>query len=346
MIHTQNNIYIEPCFSLTSNKLVLYNRVHKHSNWSGKSIFDQENYLKTNLNRKFHGFELSLNAKNNLKNKINWLYHLAKAQKILTYSGNTLFNFKVGFITLTLPSKQKHPTKEITNLVFNQFLTEVRQRTKLKNYVWRLEFQQNGNAHYHIVTDTYIDYQLVRTIWNRCLDKLGYIQEYAKRFKDLSLMQYNNLVNKNRKTDFETIKNRYLKGLKAKWKNPNSVDVKSVTSGKNIAGYISKYFSKKDDSAVNHNILDNEKNSKNLRLWFCSRSLSKLDKIKSAQDEAPFDIYSIIKNAGDLFKIKAEYCTVFYFSLKTILVKEVKMLRKLINDYAKAQGYFDKPIII
>src|SRR5690606_40476869 len=93
----------------------------------------------------------------------------------------------IGFITLTLPSKQKDPTKFITNNLFNQFLTEIRQRTKMENYVWRLEFQKNKNVHYHIVTDTYIDYHLVLKIWNRILDNYGYIKPYTEKHNKLSL---------------------------------------------------------------------------------------------------------------------------------------------------------------
>ena len=116
--------------------------------------------------KKFHNFELSVNAQRKMREKINWLFALAKSRYKKTYSGKEIYNFKVNFITLTLPSVQIHPTSQVTNECFNQWLTELRNELNFENYVWRLEFQKNGNVHYHLVTDCYIDYHLSLKKWN------------------------------------------------------------------------------------------------------------------------------------------------------------------------------------
>src|SRR5690606_11900021 len=184
-----------------------------------------------NLKDNNHNFRISQSAKKNLKNKINWLYYLSKSKRVKTYSGKEIYNFKIGFITLTLPSKQKDPTKFITNNLFNQFLTEIRQRTKMENYVWRLEFQKNKNVHYHIVMK----------IWNLILDNYGYIKPYTEKHNKLSLRDYNSMYNSNDKIAFEVMAKRYAKGKKENWSNPPTVDCKSVITNKSIAFYISKY---------------------------------------------------------------------------------------------------------
>ena len=47
--------------------------------------------------------------------------------------------------------------------------------------------QKNGNVHYHIVTDCFMDFHIVQKIWNRCIDKLGYVQEYSKKHNLMTL---------------------------------------------------------------------------------------------------------------------------------------------------------------
>src|SRR5690606_12361768 len=54
------------------------------------------------ITRSHHNFTISENANRTLRNKINWLYYLAKSKQIKTYNGKSIFNFKIGFITLTL----------------------------------------------------------------------------------------------------------------------------------------------------------------------------------------------------------------------------------------------------
>lgn len=110
------------------------------------------------LQKKFHEFKISENSQRNLRDKISYLFQFAKSRRIKTYSGKVLPNFKICFLTLTLPSQQVHTTAEIYKSCLEPFLEVLRKRLKLQNYVWRLEHQSNGNVHYHIATDTYIDY--------------------------------------------------------------------------------------------------------------------------------------------------------------------------------------------
>ncbi|MCB0743084.1 MAG: hypothetical protein KDC67_04210 [Ignavibacteriae bacterium] len=339
-----------PQFSLTPNKLALTNKVfvNQESNSVDNPYYDcksdNPNRIKrvssnNKVTRQFHNFKISQNAHRNLKNKINWLYFLSKSKYVKTYRGKEIFNFRIGFLTLTLPAKQKHPTIEITKEYFNQLLTELRQRTKMQNYVWRLEFQKNGNVHYHLVTDTYLDFYFVRDIWNRILSKGGYIKDYQDRFKDLSLMEYVSKFNNNSKDNFNQLAKRYALGKKNNWSKPNTVDVKSVVSNKSISNYISKYFSKDSDSNVYCNELDNEDNSKNLRLWFCSRSLSQLKSISNYCEAIDWDCRSLVESIKDAKVKYYRYCCVIYFEIKKASNWIKSKLYKLFHEYSRNLGY-------
>lgn len=339
-----------PTFSLEPNKVTSFNSVFIRDK-SSNSIRSIHEFKKTNrksgqglnssnaIKRTSHNFTISDNAYRNLKRRINWLYYLAKSKRVKTYSGKEIFNFKIGFITLTLPSKQKHCTSYVTKLMLNNFLTEIRTRTGMKNYVWRLEFQKNGNVHYHIVTDTYVDYHLIQKVWNSILKYHGYIEPYKQKFCDLSLLQYRELVDKNHDKEFHVIAKRYAKGKATNWENPPSVDVKSVVSNQAISNYISKYFAKSSDENPIKNELDTEENSKNLRLWYCSSSLSKLKTISRFCEEVVYDIFSIVSYSKTVKKVFGKYATSIYFDIKTMRGRARQWIEKILKDYSKKQGY-------
>ena len=78
------------------------------------------------LEKKFHNFNISVNSQRNLRDKISYLFQFSKQRKIKTFSGNIINGFKVCFLTLTLPAKQKHPTALITQLCLDDFLQKCR----------------------------------------------------------------------------------------------------------------------------------------------------------------------------------------------------------------------------
>lgn len=337
-----------PKISLKPNRVTLFNEVLIPNHETGQLTHisknrmvsrDHTNEKSQYVQKSFHNFTISHSAQKKIQEKINWLYLLAKSRYQKTYSGKEIFNFKINFLTLTLPSSQVHPTSQITNECFNQFLTEIRQRTKMENYVWRLEFQGNGNLHYHIVTDTYIDYFLAQKIWNRIINKLGYVDAYTQKFSSLSLRDYIENVKYNDNVDFNKLALRYAKGKKENWKNPPSVDVKVCTSNKAIAYYISKYFGKDKKDACKCNALDNEENSFSLRLWFCSRSLSALTSIVDYQENASIDWFSFLKPYEKVKHLVLDYAQCLFFDIRDLTNYVKSLLYPVFREYATNSGY-------
>lgn len=203
--------------SISPSKIVDYWRYE--GNASHKSVKSAS--LDNLKHNKQHG-NISKNAKKRLLNAIDWL--LAYSDEKFVYSKQTRkkFRFKVGFVTLTLSAAQAHSDNTIKKQLLNQFITEARWRWGVVHYVWRAECQQNGNIHFHILTDKFIPYRELRTCWNRIQAKLGYIDKF-----------------------------KAVHGHS----DPNSTDVHSVVKIKNIRKYVSKYMAKTDDSrAVEGNI--------------------------------------------------------------------------------------------
>jgi hypothetical protein len=286
-----------------------------------------------------HNFEISKKAASRIKEKVTWLYTLAKSKTTTYADGKKNFAFKMNFITLSLPSSQRHTSNDITNVCLNQFLTECKQRYGLSNYVWRMEFQKNGNVHYHIATDCFINYWVALSIWNRCIEKLGYVLEYHKKFASMSYNEYYNRYKNSPNVTPDILLKRYQKGVSEQWSKPNTVDIKTVNNGKNIAFYISKYITKPSENRLNPVVAQRENTNTNIRLWFCSRSLSRLDKISIYLDSCNELAQTCFEGLEKIKTFVYDYTTVHYFNISEQITATKKNFWLLFNNYARCCNY-------
>lgn len=151
-----------------------------------------------------------------MKNSINWLLLAAPKKWVYQKSTNKRFQFKINFITLTLPtSEQKHTDTYIKRELLHPWLMAMSYKHNLKNYIWKAETTQNGTIHFHITTDTFIHHKDIRSSWNRILNRHGYIDTFR---------------------------------LRNGHSNPNSTDVHAVKNVKNLGAYMCKYLTKNDET--------------------------------------------------------------------------------------------------
>lgn len=318
----------------------------QYLNSSGEWVYQEKSNSSNASNekklvRKFHNFDISINSARNLRKKIDFLYYYSNSRRVKTYSGKVISNFRVLFLTLTIPSIQIHNTGMIITNVLDPFLQICRQRLKMSNYVWRLEFQANGNAHFHILTDTYIDYYFAKKHWNRCLNQLGYVDAYQSKMQSLSYNDYCQMYGrdyKGNKVSNELLFKRYNAGKGTNWKHPNSVDVKSIRSSREISFYISKYFSKKD-KGQKCNDLDNEENSFALRLCYWSRSLSRLKLESMPFDYYEADMVQLLDADDSVIRCVYDYCVVYYFDIADVGIYLKKALNAVLNRVKNEAEY-------
>lgn len=182
--------------------------------------------------------ELSEQIKSKIKKSFNWM--LKKSRNKYVEINNKSTPHKLSFITLTLPSKQNHSDVEIKKCL-NQLITEFQKIHLLNNYIWKAELQKNQNIHFHIITDSFIPWNVLRKKWNRIIEKLGYIKEFSKKMNNLTYKNYLKMYNLE---DTEKRKNYFIQEKRSGWKNPNSVDVRNVVSNKKAEMYLLKYINK------------------------------------------------------------------------------------------------------
>jgi hypothetical protein len=159
--------------------------------------------------------KLSKTSSKKLSRAITYINEIAKETKQYLPNRQLPINFKLSFITLTLCSKQVHTDQYLRRHLLTDFFVRAKIKWNLKNYVWRAEKQKNGNIHFHLVTDCFIPHNELKVVWNNLLDKLGYIDEFAAKYKH---------------------------------RQPNSTDIHSLRFIKDIVSYLTKYLVKSEQN--------------------------------------------------------------------------------------------------
>jgi len=155
----------------------------------------------------------------------------------------------------------------------------------------------------------------------------------------MSLYDYVQAHSQGDKSKFATLKKRYYKGKSENWQNPPSVDVKSVISKDKIASYVSKYFSKSQNGATISNEFDTPENSRTMRLWFCSRGLSRLKTISDYLAHVNFDPELLVRQCANFVRIRVDYAVMYFFDISKIIGSSRKFLAELFRNYANEQNY-------
>jgi hypothetical protein len=86
------------------------------------------------------------------------------------------------FATTTLSAKQAHTDNEIKRRILTPFITELKREFHVEHYFWRAESQENGNIHFHILCDKYIDKEELQALWNRKQNVLGYVDKFQEKY--------------------------------------------------------------------------------------------------------------------------------------------------------------------
>jgi len=121
------------------------------------------------------------------------------------------FTWRLNFLTLTMPAKPRgdDDTAKAFYLLRKKIVYH-----GLRHYLWRKEIQPGtGNVHYHIVSNHFLHYSTLQTLWNDALKKHcpNAMQAFLKKHGH---------------------------------KNPPSTDIRAIRSVHKCLAYASKYLSK------------------------------------------------------------------------------------------------------
>ena len=160
---------------------------------------------------------LSKSAERLILERLTAWFNVCDAYNSLPVSVRGYHFKKLVFITLTLSEKQCMSDMDIKAKLLDMFLDRLLTTFGKYEYFWRAEKQKNGNIHFHLILDLYIDKLQLRSIWNGVQDYYGLLDNFEKKYHH---------------------------------KNPNSTDIKLINSKTGGIGYISKYVQKQKDEVL------------------------------------------------------------------------------------------------
>lgn len=265
-----------------------------------KSTLQKRN--EANLLDNTHKGKLSVKSISKLRNAVNWLVESAMWKPLYWKDENKWIYFKVNFITLTIPKQKDGDINgELLQKLLHTFLVYSRKYFYLHNYVWKVEQGSLGKIHIHLTTDTFIHWRKLRDCWNRILMKEGLSDNYFSQHGHY---------------------------------DPNSTDVHSVKSIKNLSAYLCKYMSK--DTGLNEKY--------NKRIWGCNQMLSSSNKCQYIADMC--EVSEVLKPLfnkeirWDLIKSKPDSLgnvksmgEIFFMNPKSWSILTGKLLHKVYNEH-------------
>lgn len=207
------------------------------------------------------------------------------------------------------------------------------------NYVWKAELQKNGNIHFHLTTDIFIHYMLIRREWNNAISKLGYIERYAQTHSQLTFDEYNYYRSQQGSSDIEKNKKAYSYGLRTNWRSPNTTDVKSVKNVKSLSAYLAKYLTKEAGDKEKTGIFADSLRSLTGRLWFCSRTISNLKNVKLDLNKETKKVIYVLNKIKAVRKYYYQYAEVFFYNIYQFPPNLREWFRQELVSFAIESGY-------
>lgn len=135
-----------------------------------------------NLSKKYAGNGMSQSARERIKRTVaNWSVGVLASQRIWQKNQGCKRRYFI-MITLTLPAKQIESDEEIKRKYLNAWLQKLCRFQPDIHYLWVAETQANGNIHFHVVADKWVDFRWVQSSWNATLENGQYIDLFAAKF--------------------------------------------------------------------------------------------------------------------------------------------------------------------
>lgn len=185
--------------------------------------------------KQLEGCSLSRRTKIKIKEKMLSLYAAAK------------HNFTLLTLTFVNHCEDTRAVK-----LLNKFLTATKKQLGAYNYVWVAERQDNGNIHFHMITDKKFNIDYINSLWVLQQYNGGIVHDFAneklKLYTGLNIKQLHKLGELGYKIIHE-----YL----------NPVDIVKVKTIDGVSAYLTNYIIKNETKM-------------SCAVWHCNRNVSRL----------------------------------------------------------------------
>jgi hypothetical protein len=86
---------------------------------------------------------------------------------------------RAAFITLTIPDLHTViDSKKGYSLLIKKFIQYIQYQFNVRDYIWKFEWQQRGQGHWHLFVDRFCEVDQVRKYWLECLTELSLTKDW------------------------------------------------------------------------------------------------------------------------------------------------------------------------
>lgn len=169
------------------------------------------------IRRQTYSGEVTEHARRRIMRTVDVFLQKSETRRVWNPVCNAFVNFRLSFITLTIPSStpvagsEGHEALRMWLQHFRRQPAKKAISEQLSSYVWKAELQERGQLHYHVTANRFLHWAEIQRVWNGLMDRRGWLEEF-----------------------------RTAHGHS----NPNSTDVHSVYKVRDIQAYLGKYLSK------------------------------------------------------------------------------------------------------
>lgn len=273
-----------------------------------------------------HYGRISATALRKITRAVSYLTYIVPKRRHYNTPDGRSGNYFLNFITLTLSSQQIHSDNEIKRIILEPFLNEMRKRYKVRNYIWRAERQENGNVHFHIISDRFIWWNDLRNSWNYFQERLGYVSRYRVSMRQFHQAGFQYRPELEKRWPLSKQLSAWREGCRTDWASPNSTDVHSLKTVANVRSYLTKYITKTDgDSDIQG------------RLWGSSYELVKLTGAQEFADGEISNELGSLMRSSEVKIYKSDYFTTFYFNPEILATLHCVILLASLRHYCRAR---------
>lgn len=221
---------------------------------------------------------------------------------------NSWFANNICFLTLTLPEETTIDSKTMYRKCLYPFIRQLERKQNLNFYLWKLEVQENGRFHYHLIIGNLIEKNYLRTEWNKWLNKVGLVDMYSQKMQERHKDGMNYSDEMVRKYGKDKLVGWYIYGTATGWKNPRTIDIQEINDHEQLVTYVNKYVGK----ALHENVGV-------CRVWGCS------DKLRNVV----FPTIHVSKKSHNKFRRMIENCN------NTHVINSFSTYYKYTGDFCK-----------
>jgi hypothetical protein len=321
---------------LRNDSIIVYNKLDysivnsgqdNFNRYQGKELLKEQLELSKELKQPYSG-TVTKCVKKNARKAIDLMLQCTESHKVYNEILGYDTDFQIGMITLTLSDNSRFISgKECHKTCLRPFLDWLTKTKKCNFYLWKAERQSshdhsgnlkksNGQLHYHVLIDIYVNWTEVKKKWNSLQAAAGYLADFEAKYNHT---------------------------------NPNSIDIHKMYSVNDLGAYLLKYITKESKREENETDEDfQNRTSVGGKVWDCSLNLKGRKFYNTPYTNDIEKNLSYLVKSNHVVKMEQDFCTMYFFKdvKPTIVLPQIKRhdyivhLSSIINNEALPKKIF------